>query len=202
MAVTLAEPEASVVAVGELKTALVPVCEGALNCTAAPETGLLKESVTITAKGEMNAVLTVVLCPAPELIAIEAAGPGLLVNEKLAAVAAPGTVAAMTYAPALLLAVGAPVVARPRTSVLTVTGVVKVAPGPLPLGIINVTGAPKTGLPPASLTEARRTFPNRVPTAVAWPLPSLTVMLAACPAVLVREKGAVVPTPKIVALTV
>ena len=150
----------------------------------------------------MNAVLTVVLCPAPELIAMEAAGPGLLVNEKLAAEAAPGTVAVMTYAPALELAVGRPVVAKPRTSVLTVNEAVKVAPAPLPLGSINVTGAPKTGLPPESFTKARRTFPKRVPTVAAWPLPSLTVMLAACPAVLVREKGAAAPTPKIVALTV
>lgn len=138
-------------AVGELSVAPCPD-DGAVKSTSTAGTGFPKLSETTTAKGVMKRVFVVALCGLPELIAIEAAEPGLFVSEKLAGVAAPATEAVTTNGPALVLAVGLPILALPKTSEFTISAVVNVALGPLPLGAANVTGTPDTGLPPESFT--------------------------------------------------
>ena len=68
-------------------------------------------------------------------------------------------------------------------------------------GGANVTVAPETGLPLASFTRATSGDANAVVTAVVCPLPLLTVIEAAAPAVLVSENEAGVATPGVDALT-
>jgi hypothetical protein len=67
---------------------------GAVNVTFTPETGLLPASFTVTARALAKAVLIVADCGVvPAFAVIEAAAPAVLVSEKLAGVATPGTVA-------------------------------------------------------------------------------------------------------------
>ncbi len=74
-------------------------------------------------------------------------------------------------------------VARPVASV-TAGDVVIAADAP-PSGEVNVTDTPDTGLPPESFTMATSGFVKAVLTAALWPLPLLTAIVAAAPAVLV-----------------
>jgi hypothetical protein len=57
--------------------------DGAVKVTEKPGTGLLNESVTVTASGFGNAVLTVVICGVvPEFAAMELAAAGETVSVK------------------------------------------------------------------------------------------------------------------------
>jgi hypothetical protein len=89
----VATPELFVVAV--LPPAKLPLAPlpGAANVTVTPLTGLPPASFTATASGFANAVLITALCGVPLVAVIEAGAPAVLLNEKLAAVPAPDTVA-------------------------------------------------------------------------------------------------------------
>jgi hypothetical protein len=84
---------------------------------------------------------------------------------------------------------------------LAVADPLKLPLAPLP-GAVNVTIAPLTALPPASLTVACRAVAKAVPSAALCGVPALAVMLAAAPAVLVRLKLAGVAIPAALADTV
>ena len=90
----VATPLALVVAVltPPAKVPLAPVA-GALNVTTTPLTGLLPASFTVATSAAANAVLIVALCGVPLVAVMVAAAPALLVREKFAGVATPGTVA-------------------------------------------------------------------------------------------------------------
>src|SRR5580704_5334659 len=66
---------------------------GAVNVTMAPLTRLFPASLTVACSCVENAVLMVVVCGVPAVAVMLAGGPGLLVNEKLAALATPDTFA-------------------------------------------------------------------------------------------------------------
>jgi hypothetical protein len=97
-------------------------------------------------------------------------------------------VAVTVYVPVVVLAVRAGAVATPLTLVVAVAVArpLKVPLAPVP-GAVNVTVAPLTTLPPASFTIACRAVPNAVLIAVLWGVPAVAAMLAAGPAVFVRE---------------
>ena len=67
---------------------------GGVKVTTTPLTGLFPASVTVATSGAANAVLIGALCGVPLVAATFAAGPVVLVSEKLAGVATPATVAA------------------------------------------------------------------------------------------------------------
>jgi hypothetical protein len=80
VAVTLAAPEAFVVTTPlDENVALAPLA-GAANVTVAPETGLEKESTTLTCNGCGKAVLTEVLWVPPPVTLIVAAAPAVFVR--------------------------------------------------------------------------------------------------------------------------
>jgi hypothetical protein len=81
VAVTLASPFASVVAVGPLSVALAPAA-GAAKATLTPGTRLPKASLTTTTSGLAKPVATVADCPEPDTTATDAAAPGVLVRAK------------------------------------------------------------------------------------------------------------------------
>jgi hypothetical protein len=143
VAVTVARPPASVVAVVELSVADAPLV-GAENVTVSPGTGFPRPSVTNATSDVPNAVVTVVVCPVPLDTAIAAAVLGVFPSEKLAAVGTPDAVAVTAYVPAALFAV-AVVVARPLLSVVVVV-VPSAAEAPL-VGDAKVTATPGTALP-------------------------------------------------------
>jgi hypothetical protein len=81
VAVTLASPLLSVVAVVVLSAADAPL-DGTVYVIPAFGTALPKESATTTPSGAPNAVLTIVLCvPSPATTWIEAAAPGVFDRE-------------------------------------------------------------------------------------------------------------------------
>src|SRR5215831_13822255 len=82
VALTLACPPASVVAVAADRVADAPV-PGALKLTVTPLNGLANESVTSTCSGTANGARTVVLCGVPAMAWMAAALPLLIVNELL-----------------------------------------------------------------------------------------------------------------------
>jgi hypothetical protein len=81
------------VAVAPLENMALAPLAGALNVTVTPFTGLLLLSFTVTCSAVANAVLTVVLCGAPPVAEMLAAGPAVLVRLKLADVVTPATLA-------------------------------------------------------------------------------------------------------------
>ncbi len=83
-------------------------------------------------------------------------------------------------------------VAKPLVVVVAGEPVIE-AEAPLAAGV-NVTVAPDTTFPFASLTIATRGAPKPVLIAALWLLPVLTVTVAAAPAALVRAKVAGVAT--------
>jgi hypothetical protein len=91
----VATPLAFVVAVF-IPPANVPLAPlaGAVKVTTTPLTGLFPASVAVATNGALNAVLIAALCPEPLVAVIFAAGPAVLVSEKVAEVA-PGTDAVM-----------------------------------------------------------------------------------------------------------
>ena len=66
---------------------------GAVKVTVTPLTGLPPASFTVTCRRSENAVLIAVLCESPFETLIEAGGPAVLVNEKLADFETPATFA-------------------------------------------------------------------------------------------------------------
>ena len=99
----------------------------------------------------------------PPVIAMLAAGPALLVSEKLAGVAMPVAVAVTVYAVPLAKPLAwAVTVAVPAAPVVTVALGVKVALGTEPAGAAKVTVTPLMGLPLLSVTVAIRGFAKLV----------------------------------------
>ena len=94
------------------KVPLAPLA-GAVKVTVAPDTGLLKASITVTARFVAKAVLTVAVCGVPAVAATEAGGPALLVRPKPGLVVRALVVAVTVYLPAVELAVNTCEVAMP-----------------------------------------------------------------------------------------
>src|ERR1700760_1667508 len=82
-AVTLAIPEALVVAVELERNALAPVV-GAAKVTVAPLIGVPLASFTMTCRGTAKLLLTTADCAVPPTCAVGAAPPAVLVSEKFA----------------------------------------------------------------------------------------------------------------------
>jgi hypothetical protein len=198
VAVTLASPPLSVVAVVALSVADAPL-DGAVYVMPALGTTLPNASSTTTPSAAANAVFTVALCvPAPAAAWIEAAAPGAFVREKLAGVVTPVTEAVTEKAPATVLAV-AVTLALPVASVVAVVAL-SVADAPL-VGAANVTVAPETGLPSTSVTSAISEALNAVVTAVVCELPPATAIADAAPASFNRLNDTGVDTPLADAVT-
>ena len=81
VAVTLAIPEALVVAVSDDSVALAP--EPAVHVTTTPETGLLEPSRTVTCSAVPKAVDTTVDCVEPPVATMLAGAPTVLVRLKV-----------------------------------------------------------------------------------------------------------------------
>ena len=95
-----------------------------------------------------------------------------------------------------------PDVATPDAFVVAVfPPTAKVPLAPLP-GAVNVTVAPLTGFPPASLTIAASGAAKALLIAPICGIPLVAVMLAVGPSVFVSEKFAVAVTPVTLAFTV
>ena len=155
----VAKPLAFVVAVftPPANVPLAPV-RGALNVTVMPFTGLVNASWTITCMFKANADPTCALCGVPTVVAIVEAAPAAFVSENVAGDAMPVTDAVTEYAPDFVFAVNVGAVANPLPFVVAETELsppanVPVAI-PVPLGAVNVTDTPLTGLFPASTTFA------------------------------------------------
>jgi hypothetical protein len=98
-------------------------------------------------------------------------------------------------------AVNAAEVAIPEGFVVAVlTPPAKLPEAPLD-GVVKVTIAPLTGLPPESLTVATRGLLKAVLMVALCELPPLALIEAAAPAMLVSAKPAVVDTPDTLAVT-
>jgi len=93
-AAEVATPLALVVAVftPPANVPLAPLA-GAVNVTVTPLTPLPPLSFTVATKGAAKAALMGVLCGVPLVAEMLAAGPALFINEKLAGLATPATVA-------------------------------------------------------------------------------------------------------------
>jgi len=150
-----------------VKVPLAPV-EGAVNVTVVPLTRFPSTSFTVAVRLAPKALLIVALCGVPEVAAMVAGAPALLVREKEAFVDTPVTEAVTLYAPATVLAVNAAAVATPLELVVAVTVVPLFVPpvnaplAPLP-GEVKVTVAPLTRFPLASFTVAARFVANAAP---------------------------------------
>ena len=92
VAVMLAIPEASVVAVVDESAALAPV-DGAANVTVTPLTGLLPASRTVTCSCAAKAAVIAADCGVPPVAAMAAGGPVELVRPKVAGLTTPATLA-------------------------------------------------------------------------------------------------------------
>src|SRR5579872_1988001 len=91
IAADVATPEVFVTAVftPATKLTLGPLCAGAVKMTVALGTKLPFASNTVATSGPANAVLAAAFWPLPLVAMICDAGPAVLVNPKLAVVAAP-----------------------------------------------------------------------------------------------------------------
>jgi hypothetical protein len=91
----VAMPLAPVVAVVEFVpvSANIPLApeDGAVNVTIALPTGFCPTSTTVTTKGWVNALVTVVFCAFPPLARIDAGAPVVFVRLKVAGVSTPET---------------------------------------------------------------------------------------------------------------
>ena len=76
MALTVAMPDALVIALGAESTALAPE-DGATKLTVKPASGLLPESVTFADRATGNAVVTAVVCGDPAAT-VSTAGTGVV----------------------------------------------------------------------------------------------------------------------------
>ena len=154
---------------------------GAVNVTFTPDTGLLPESRTVTASAFAKAVLTTVDCGVvPALAVIVAGGPTMFVNAKLL-VTGPAVTNTL-YEPMMELAVKVVAVAKPAAVVVVLVVFVVLANRPLftsGFGAVKTTVSPLITTLPASRTVACNVVANAVFTAVLWPLPAVSVMLAA-----------------------
>jgi hypothetical protein len=156
-AATDAWPFGSVVGAVMLRVAVAPVL-GTAYVTVTPGTGLPNVSVTVTRSGFAYAVLTGALCGVAVLAAVTALGtPAVFVRLKVALDAPPGIDAVTEYAPDVWFAV-AVTLAMPLAFVVA-TVALRPALAPVP-GAANVTVAPDTGLPAASVTRTDSAAPN------------------------------------------
>jgi hypothetical protein len=149
----VARPFASVVCISVLvefdaNVPLAPVSAGAVNVTDTPGIGVPPVATSATS-GAPNAVPTAVVCGVP-LFAVTASTGAVFVRLKLTD-GTPKAEAVTTYAPPVAFAVNVEEVARPFTSVVSVSvdtppTNVPVAPGGV--GAVNVTDTPLVGIPP------------------------------------------------------
>jgi hypothetical protein len=201
----VAEPVASVVAVPvatpPANVPLAPVL-GAVQVTRTPCTALLPASVTLTVSGAKEE-LTGRLCGVPEVAAMLAAGPPVLVSEKFTVVR-PAAAAVTVYGPPAVAFAVKGADATPDAFVATTIVAVALlnlpdAPAP---GAVNVTFTPGTGLLPASFTVTASAMAKAVLiVADCGVVPAFAVIDVAAPAVLVSEKFTVV-SPAEAAVTV
>jgi hypothetical protein len=161
---------------------------GAVNVTTTPPTGLFPASVTVATKGAPKAVLIAALCPDPLVTVTLAAGPAVLVNEKLAEVAPVALATTLYGPPAVAFAVNVAEVATPLAFVVAVFTPPAKVPLAALVGAVNVTTTPLTGLLPASVTVATKGAPKAVLIAALCPDPLVIATLAAGPTLFVSEK--------------
>jgi hypothetical protein len=189
---------------GAANVPLAPV-DGAVKVTDAPLMGLPPLSFTVACK-TANAVLIVTLCGVPDVAAMLAGGPAVLLIENEAGAATPLTVALTVNAPTVAFAVKMGAVATPFEPV----GAVAVRPPLLPPknvplapldGVVNVTTAPLNKFPPLSFTVTARFVENAVLITALAGVPALAVIENGAPVRLVSEKLAG-PTVPAVAVTV
>src|SRR5262249_18646137 len=154
-------PSAAVTAASEsLPDAKVPLAPlpGTVNSTVTPPTGLPNSSSTLAFNGK-KALVTGADCLSPANTARLAGAPAVFVKLNSAGSRRPVLALTRDGPPARVLGWKADEVAMPTSLVLT-TSVspppTKVPLGSLgpPLGAVNVTSTPRTGLPLASVTRA------------------------------------------------
>lgn len=190
------------VVVAEPPNVPLAVAPDAVNVTVTPETGLFPTSFTMAISGFAYAAPMVANCPPPLYALTLAAGPDVLVSEKLAEVVAPVALAVIVKAPAMRFAAKDGELAWPLDPVTAVTVVeplkVALAPG---AGAVKVTVAPETALPPMSFTTTPSVLENVVLIGALSGVNPTAVTVDAAPALFVSEKVAALPTGETVAFT-
>jgi hypothetical protein len=157
-------------------------------------------SFTIAIRGFAYAVPIVAVCPPPLATETLAAGPGRLVNPKLAAVPTPDTLAVTVNPPAIVFAANAGDVAWPFVVVEAVA--VSDAPNEALApegGAVKVTVTPERRFPPESFTVTTKGLYAAEIIAVCPLFAGVTE--AGDPTVFVNENCAGVVTPGTLALT-
>src|SRR5882724_8813533 len=195
---TVAIPLAPVVCVAPV---MLPLPAAAANVTETPDTGFPFASRTITEGAVATAVFTVAVWPLPALTAMLPALPAVPVAVNVTGLpVSPGAVALRVFAPAVVPSVQDVTAASPAAVV--VTGAVGFTVPP-PVATANVTATPATGLPFASRTITAGLTATAVPAVADWPLPALTAIELAAPAVPVAVNVIGLPvSPVAVALSV
>jgi hypothetical protein len=172
---------------------------GAVKSTETPGTALPPRSFTIAIRGLAYAVPIVAVCPPPLATETLAAGPGRLVNPKVAAVPTPDTLAVIVNPPAIVFAAKAGDVACPF---VLVDAVAVSGPPNEPLaaegGAVKVTVTPERRFPPESFTVTTRGLYAAEIIAVCPLFAGVTD--AGDPTVFVKENCAGAVTPDTVAL--
>ena len=175
---------------------------GAVNATFTPDTGLLPESLTITARAFAKAVLIVALCGVdPGLAVIADAEPTAFISEKFTGVR-PVEAAVTVYGPPAVLFAASGTDATPDPLVAAVIVAVPLlnrtdAPTP---GAVNETLTPDNALLPASFTVTATAFAKAVlMAALCGVVPALAVIADGAPTAFVREK--LVESPLVAAVT-
>jgi hypothetical protein len=176
---------------------------GAVNCISTPDTGLLWESVTVTARAFPNAVLTVADCGVvPALAVMIDAVPGLFVSEKFTEVRPVAEAVTVYGPPAFVFAVkGADAIPEEFVATVIVAVLLLNVPDAPDPGAVNVTFTPVMGLWPESVTvtaSGRNAFPTVADCGV---VPAFAVISEAVPARLVSVNETVV-SPDAAAVTV
>ena len=202
VAVTLATPDAFVVAVSADNVAVAPPDAGTTtNVTITPETALLLPSFTVACNAVPKAVVIGVDCVAPPLTEINVGALAVFVRLYVSVVPAmPAAVAVTVYDPAVALAV-AVTPATPDASVVAVSAD-NVAVAPPDAGTTtNVTTTPETGLLLPSFTVACNAVPKVVVIGVVWVEAPVTDTVDAAPAVFVKLNVNCVAKPATLAVT-
>ena len=179
-----------------------PVGEAA-RVTVAPLTALPKPSFTVTViVAALEPVLAVMVPGVADTRDWLASGPPAVpVAVKITGLPlSPFEVAVRVFMPVVVPRVHEVTVAMPLA--LVATAVVGTT-APPPETTANVTETPATGLPNWSRTTTDGSVATAVPTVADWPLPALTAMLPASPAVPVAVNRTVLPArPLAVAVSV
>src|ERR1700756_268692 len=165
---------------------MLPPPDATAKVTATPATGLPFTSFTITDGDVATAVFTVAVWLLPPLTAMVPALPAVPVAVKVTGLPiSPVAVAVRVFEPAVVPSVQDGTAAIPFAAV--VTGVVGFTVPP-PDATANVTPTPATGLPFTSFTTTEGGVVTAVPAVAVWPLPVLTAIWVAAPAVPVALK--------------